>query len=67
MVSFSSHPNLISSFYISIAVDEFNGSHTGEAIGAKLLEILKKNGIEGKCHVVLSDNAANMIKVRVEG
>lgn len=48
-------------------MDEFNGSHTGEAIGAKLLEILKKNGIEGKCHVVLSDNAANMIKVRVEG
>ena len=45
-----------------VACEVFNGSHTGCAIGAKLLSVLQKNSIESKFHIILSDNAPNMIK-----
>ena len=41
---------------------QFDGSHTGVAIGDKLLEIMKSYNIENRVKFVTSDSASNMIK-----
>ena len=48
---------------IAVAVEPFNSSHTGELIAEKLNSILEKNGVSTKTRWILTDNAANMIKV----
>lgn len=49
--------------FIFVAVEPFNSSHTGELIAEKLNSILEKNGVSTKTRWILTDNAANMIKV----
>ena len=45
-----------------VACRKFDGSHTGYAIGSKLLEVFTEFGIEDKAFHCITDSAGNMIK-----
>ena len=45
-----------------LACRKFDGSHTGAAIGSKLLEIFTEFGIKDKAFHCITDSAGNMIK-----
>ena len=48
--------------FVFLACEEFNEAHKGLNIADKLDSILRKHGIEKKLFMVLTDNAAPMIK-----
>ena len=48
-----------------LACRRFRGAHTGIAIGEMLYSIFKDFGIAAKVQNVVTDNAANFIKVRI--
>ena len=45
------------------ACSEFNCSHTGANIAAKLAEVISKYGLETKVMAMVTDGASSMIKV----
>ena len=46
----------------TLHAQQFDGSHTGDAIGSTILQMLEEWNIKDKILLIIRDNAANMIK-----